>query len=245
MTRSDEGLDDVNEPVYGWSNGGDLIVKASTDWANDASRVGLAANFSEPGVYTVNISATVPNNGGIAGITVRTLALVEWSVGGNTVSRLVSVGQSTSISAPAQGVKVSVYDDSSPFALTPGQPAVKYQVSISVTKGTRVAGSRPLLAAKQTFTELFPIPAVQLSYPVPAGVGVIGVVVLLASSTRPWAVIPDNMIQLQQTSRGNGVGSCDPRQFEYVPLDPSTTDVYLYNSGTFSVFATLYFVIDG
>lgn len=120
----------------GWSTSGTLQTGVTTN------SVHLQANFEDsPGEYTVQFNVDAASN-----IFFNALATLQWSVEGNTVTRVVTVGNGTSISGVGQGVRVSVVDATSiDMCNIAGQGAAKYGVSISVIQGIRATTQQPVL----------------------------------------------------------------------------------------------------
>lgn len=88
----------------------------------------------ESDVYTVQFGITLPVvNGVIVGV--RPQARISWSVADGTVTRLIDVGPGTSISGPAQAVKVALFD--STIAGPMGSAGTPYNCSIQIAKGCR------------------------------------------------------------------------------------------------------------
>jgi len=232
MSRNEEGLDDnySGKPRTSWSTSGKLEAFRSN------KRVSLQAQFAEDDVYTVSYSMVAPTP---RNATVKAVALISWSIAGNSFTRKVSIGSGGSISAPASAVSVIATDDSGEnqaFAALP------YDVSLFVAKGVRAdrsvpptltAGVQPVLA--NNF----------INVPVPQGVGVVSVNILVANDTS--VPIPDQAIKVffMDSTANEVLGSYDPRQIEWAPLPPSCDRVVLQNATGIAQDALVTFGIDG
>jgi len=97
---------------------------------------------NEPGNYTIqfNVTNIRPTRNGDGPGNITPTAEVIWSVEGNSVRRLVSVVNGTSITGIGQGIRVRVFDETDPGDTTAQQ---SYTVSVQVTRGSRPSIQQP------------------------------------------------------------------------------------------------------
>ena len=121
------------EPKKGWSASGNLLAGGSLG-------VGLAANFDEPGPYTLQFTRRFVAS---PVFPIYTLAELIWSVEGNSARRLISVDTGIAISGNGQGVTVKVFDWSGVALLASN---LRYDLDITCVKGLRGSNvQRPFL----------------------------------------------------------------------------------------------------
>lgn len=127
--------------VSGWSASD--ILRAGA--ANQTKQI-LQYTFPTPGVYTVQLEASVPpappgfNIPGGDTAQIRTTALVTWVVRGIPITRKVTVASGTALSGNCETVWVTFIDESS-FSMAAALVPQPYQVRATVTKGRRGASS--------------------------------------------------------------------------------------------------------
>lgn len=115
----------------GWSS----TVKLITQQAKSGS---LQANFSKAEYYTVQFTVEPPT-GASDGIYAAT-ATIAWTVEGNNVYRIVSIGNGVAISGTGEAISVTVNDVTPNVGQAPG---FEYKVNIQVSPGTRANISQP------------------------------------------------------------------------------------------------------
>jgi hypothetical protein len=200
----------------GWSAHGILTR------LNPIRQVGLQAEFPYAGDYTIQFTRdAVP-----AGISVRTEALITWSVEGNFVFRRVNVVNGVSVTGTGQAVKVVINDTTvDPMAFAPGPD---YTVSMQVAPGTRPAVQQPPQLIPAT-GPIFAFGPGTVNIPVPDDAGVISVFGTVVSfSNTP---IPSEQAFIQMSDAAlNTLKVYDPRQYDWVPLAPGTTFITLINA---------------
>jgi hypothetical protein len=198
---TEDGSSDVDQKqlnkVTGWSSSGTLFTGVK------GNEVKLQAIFKDdPGNYSVEFNVQLPavGNGPTSTfIYAAPEALITWTVKGNTVTRRVSVGDGVTVSGMAEGVNISVFDNSTQnnLAAAGGQGAIAYTVSIQVVKGLRPNTQQP-----PTLVALDPRPGVFLGLygiivqtgadvhvPIPQDAGVVSVFVT-AFSLAPVRGVP-------------------------------------------------------
>ena len=122
----------IGIPAYGWGMSG--VLQAG----NPNLAVGLDATFDrQMQVHTVQFDGLDNDLNTGLGINPITEAEITWGVNGVPVRRVVNVQDGASISAPAQGVSVRVFDR------TIGGTGTEYRIGITVTPGVRANIQQP------------------------------------------------------------------------------------------------------
>jgi hypothetical protein len=229
---------DTDHMKDGWSQSGKLTSE------NPNQPVTMQANFPFSGVYTVQFSVASPPSG-----VYRAVALVAWTVEGNTITRLIDIGNGVSISAPAQAVRVIV-NDMTTTALG-GTAGETYGVTVSATRGVRAVTGLPLTLRAtspsgdiQAFTIA---PGATATFTIPQDAGVLGVEV--TASVDVAATIADLIIAQVNTAGatrfklykyvdpGSGVG--------FVSITPLATSIQVTNIGPDPTVVSLTWAIEG
>jgi hypothetical protein len=124
--------------ITGWSKTANLRS------FNAGQKDSLQADFDDAGgagTFTVqfDIFNFDPDIGPI-----NPIAVLDWSVEGNSVRRVISVSSGTSITGVGSAVKVTVYDDNPniPLAVPPSMPQ-PYQIGITIAPGVRATTPNP------------------------------------------------------------------------------------------------------
>lgn len=237
---SDEGLDSgYSEPIGGWSAAGQMTA------LDTLKSVHLQAIFKKPGPYTVQFA--VQQLTANVDTVVEPKAIIDWSVAGNTITRKVDALNGASITGVGEGVRVRVVDETSTGN------AVDYAVTITVAPGVR--------PAKPDYPTLTPVhsgnPQVvavnsTAVFTVPEGVGVAAVSVKASYSTIPIAPASPITDQMLIVTHRAPVGTIDPalkrydpRESDWVPLAPGTTEVWVNNVGAANLRIQLSWGVDG
>ena len=137
MYKSSDGVDfgsAAREAPKGWSVDGVLATPDAAGVTPSLS-VGLQQLFPA-GTYTLQFGLTRPADIGGSVKIARAVATVEWSVAGNTITRVITVDDGTSLTGVAEGVRVTVVDAT---RQTLGSPGYNYNVSISLAAGQRAS----------------------------------------------------------------------------------------------------------
>lgn len=183
---------DTRAKKQGWQQSGTLTTGDTT------KQVSMQADFPVAGYYTVQFGVKPPE---LPPPTAQPAfdieAEITWSVEGQFVRRLVSVGNGTSVSGPGQAVKVTIRDKTAEtFPLT---AALDYTVSVQVTPGTRPAEERPPIL--RGFPEVVDVaPLGVTSIDVPPDAGVISVETTAGIFTFPPATAQANVQVVQSTA---------------------------------------------
>ena len=237
MTRSNFDAHDsprdtrprFNESANAQAATGNLIL------GNTTKSVHMQAVFESPVYITVQIDAQPPSGGAPAYGFFDAYAVIGWSVkGGGTVRRTVSVGNGVTISAPAQGVTVSVFDQSTTYPLADG---TEYFVTIQATPDSRPSTTNPPWLEGYYPAQLIP-PLGTLALIVPQGVGAHSAQVLLSQSVDFFptvSTIPITAIVSQANSGAAEIplASYNPQaQTGFVPLASGCNLLLVYNTST-------------
>ena len=198
---------------------------------------------------------------------VDAVAIIQWVVQGNKVTRAVTVGNGTTISAPAEAVSIMVLDNTYSLQSAGGSPSgsgpgYAYIVNIQVTTGVRATISPPLLnwtyppGAVATETPGGPIyqpfanlPAPGLgstTVPIPQGFGVNSFSIGAIDSIHPATAPILNVAQFDAS--GNiltraFLGPPDPAEF--IPLIPNAVSLIIYSPGPDTQDFSIVYGVDG
>jgi hypothetical protein len=249
MYKSSDGVDfgsGAREAPKGWSVAGTLATPDATG-ATPALSVSLQQIFSAVGEYTLYFELTEPEDTSLSAKNARAKALIEWSVGGNTITREVSVASGTSVTGVAESVRVVMTDDTID---NPGNPGYEYEVTASLAPGSRAAytsvplssGIPPILGVTN---------GAPVTVPVPQGVGVALVAVVpgtfLVGGVNTNLEYRDLTVRLLGSS-GDVLLDWKPPSTGvlWVPLVPGTASVYVACSRVLGIISTaILFGIDG
>lgn len=215
----------------GWSASGRLVSKDS----NPA--VQLQANFQDSTPYTVQFSITnlKATDGSTDVGSYNPTAEIVWSVEGNSVRRVVSVINGTSVTGVGQGCRVTVRDQ------TPTGDSTKemeYVVSILVAPGVRAANQlQPVLVPLITDPFLVTRPgtvfvdggtAVDIQIPENAGVTSVYITASSLNAGIP-IILTDADVQASHTNSAYVYKEYNPIKYTWVPIGPGTTTIRLTN----------------
>ena len=224
----------------------DPVVSLQVDFPSD-----------ERCVHTIVFEVIPPDGPLDLDKTAYVTAVVDWMVGGQKISRIVSLANGASISGVGESVKVSM-KDATPLVGAPRQtPGTKYTVTAAVAPGTRGSNSLP-----PTFTPVPLDPSVPFSFatlatsggnlnvPVPtvngitAGAVSVKVTGLLLAS--PFIDVASVEV-LQFAASGNTLVAYMADQYiDFVPLHPLCTYVRVINTSAVDEAAvSVVFGIDG
>jgi len=229
--------------LKGWSASGKLLVGVPNPAAidveteNSLEAVNLAVNFTRPNTYTLQFSTNAlqkPN----PTQTVRTLAEIIWSVSGNSVRRLISVLNGTSISGSGEGVTAKVFDWSGSSAVA----RTSYNVGVLLSPGIRGSTSQPpTLEMARDFVRgngvLVNINAgtdVDFLIPVNAGVNS----VFFSVTTGGFVpILPENVKFVQEAPFGQGqkAGDLSGVGFKWWPISAGASKINVDNNTAQSI----------
>lgn len=205
----------------GWSSSGPITIQ------NTQTGVKLAVDFPKSGQYTVQFGVEPAIDPATQlPYASDTQATISWSVAGNTVQRVVSVGNGVSVSGTGQAVTVVVRD----VTVNTSAPAgTKYNVSVQVSPGTRASNGHPaILISPLSRTQLAPAPGPGefVIFDIPANSGVISVEVEAGDPVvggTPMDVV------ISQFSGANVYKTYTYSGPVFVPVAPSATKLIISN----------------
>jgi hypothetical protein len=166
----------------------------------------------DPGNYTLQFGVDDPNTSATVDGYVLTRAEIIWKVSGNDVRRVVDCANGVSVTGAAEGVSVSVFDETN----GPRANSRPYVVSLQVVKGTRPSIQQPpvystaeaVLAGAGAFVDIN----------IPANIGAVSVSVVVAPVNVGVAIGAYDIEVIQFAPTLTGRKRYDPRQDQWVPL---------------------------
>jgi hypothetical protein len=209
----------------------------------------LQCQFNEPDNYTVQFKVSnrkIPVTGNI-----NPVATVTWFLGGNSLSRKLSVYDGASITGCASNVTVTVADETDRLDTSPSQD---YTVTIMTAKGSRADIQQPptysiyqLSNAGPNTRRLgcsFVLAGTSIIVPVPTEAGIVSV--FGTASAPNGAVFPEgDLIIRQRNVTPLVVKQYDARNLGWVPISPQTVDIELINNSAVDTLFGLTWGIDG
>lgn len=227
--RVEQGEVDLNGNQQSHSGGWANTITMTT---GETDKIGsLAANFPIAGLYTVEISVELPYvPDHPTGKAPDLEALITWSVEGHSVRRRVSVGYGVSVSAPAQGIQVQLFDMTDNSG---GYEAADYIASVLITPGVRPSDGQPPTLDLQGFTVLPGQDTVDINA-IPAGVGAKSVLITAirygnANNIVVTQPAPGFIQVVQEDANGLPLKVYDPRDYGFMPLSPGCVNVLIRN----------------
>jgi hypothetical protein len=216
------------------------------------AKVSLAANFKHTGNFTAQFFL-VPKPGAAPQppppdppnffAPIQAEASIVWSIEGNSIKRLISVSNGSSITGVAQGVRIVVSD----VTTTPSSPPIllgqSYFVGITVAPGVRGSDSIPPVLVRQSIVFVV-LAASNIDIPLPLEAGAKSVLVTVADLA--GTAIPDQGARVAQSdSSSSALAMYDPRAFGFCPLVPGTVKINVANLTASTQVYTVIFGIDG
>ena len=201
------------------------------------ANIPVQAQFIEPSAYTVQFAF---DDSAVVTGQARAQAEIDWSVDGNTVRRVVSIGNGVSVSGFGQAVSVVMRD------LGQGGNGDPYLVTCNINPGTRPSQNQPPFL--EVYNEDgFAAPGDDFIVQVPKNVGAISVFIPIYTITPP---VGEQEVLITQEIPGTVLKGYDPFKFPgFIPLSPNTDFVRITNLGTGGdptiLFPTVAFGIDG
>lgn len=214
-----------------WSASGALVSRVPND------NITLQSNFVEnPEGYTVQFSITNIEAVAGAGLPIGNYAPtaeIVWSVEGNSVRRLVSVVNGTTVSGVGQGCRVKVYDET---PLSDATPQTTYIVGIQIAPGVRAATQVqptyvPPIVDSLGSTRIGALvvqPGVGGLTPVdvPVNAGVTCVFITASKFTGTPIVLTDADVHVYHTSVSGVTNKAyNPMNYGWVPVAPETDHI--------------------
>jgi hypothetical protein len=228
----------VERWVTGQPSGNKTLVSGDT-----ANTLGIQAHFLRPGTYTAYFtfepldSLTAPPT--IA--PVRIEATIEWMVGGNTVTRRVSIVNGTSIQGVCESVRIVVRDVTVPVGATVTL-GIRYNVSVSVAPGARGSYETPPILCESTSISI--LAGNVFVGAIPQNVGAKSILVMVAAPS--GVPIAEQACQVAQVNSAFvPLGQYDPRAFAWAPVLPGASNFQLFNNSPVTLLFAVVFGIDG
>jgi hypothetical protein len=202
--------------------------------------------MQEGGVYTCTFDVIPPTDEDGDMLPFAATAQIRWNENGNSIQRIISIVQGTSISLPGRVVDIRVTDVTPELLPISGDPTPgagsKYTVSVVIDRGMRPSKSYPptLYSGIATFP-----PATAVTIPIPLKSGVDSLEVTAVEDVAFPTVKPNIVVSFQ-----NGTGifkQYDPSVTPgFVPIPPGATDVVITNADpTNATNITLTWGVDG
>jgi len=225
----------------GWSASGVLLGIGPLALTPSRDRqVSLQVEFPEARNYTIQfkISPTGRTVGSLP--EVRALAIIDWSVEGNTVRRKIHIKEGQSITGTGQAVRVVVVDDSLAAFIVGNEP--NYLVQILVAPGTRPTIENPPQLEPEIAVVTIPAAGNHV-FTVPVDAGINSVAITCASTA--GAPLPDQSVQVQQRDLVGPLKWYDPRQYFWVPVSSGTVTIKVINNSGAEIQVQITYGIDG
>jgi hypothetical protein len=247
------------EKTGGWSASGELVTGGG-----DGAGVNLQAVFPNAGNYTLQFSVQRGDT-----YIVRPTAEITWSVQGNSVNRLVSIGNGLSISGQAEGVSVRIYDSLTENLGFDHWLGLPYLVSMQVVPGTRPNVGQPPTYSPVSYIEEnyndasiethdigYTLAQVLKNRPIkiliPENAGAISFLAHFIwnapiAGDEPDEFIPNHHILINQmTGAGYVLATYGHKDaIGFIPLIPGCTQIQIVNRSLMDVRTSFLFGIDG
>jgi hypothetical protein len=221
-------------------------------------QVDFTRQMGGAGVYTIQFYVVPPGadpiNPAFSGF-YQAIAVITFSVEGNFVKRVVSIGDGVSISGCGQAVEVDVYDTTPPMQDDDGNPyntpGLPYTVGILVTEGTRASTALPPTYINAVASDLsaFGVINDKVIYPVPVNAGVVSAKIFVCNNGQS-GVNPN--VTVQQLTPGAGIypasvlaeyNPCINTGFE--PIVPGCQQILIINNATTTCSVMIIWGVDG
>jgi hypothetical protein len=230
------------------------LLTAMVDSVNgtlQTNYTGITTNIANLSVTAVN---PIPGSPGLPGASqpVDPVAIIQFTVQGNKVQRIISVSNGISISGPAEAIQVMVIDNTS-YPLSKGYT---YQVSIQVTPGVRAAVNQPAILywsyppvagnAQSTAVVLAPAGGdILVNVPVDAGV-VSACIVAVGETGGATPFAQPQVVVIQLASAIQVAATFQPEPGRFIPLVSNCSVLQLLNNDpTNSALVAVIWGIDG
>lgn len=231
-------LKDAFDSKRGWSQTGEMVVGGN-------AKVTLQADFDVPSYYTVQFNIIPPADLQIPDPLqqLNVYAEITWNVSGNSVRRIISVGDGISISGTGQGCRVKVFDNST--LRTPGA-TFRYQVTCQISPDTRASNTNapptlwtqpqddgfelvyadPLSTRNVNVSNVLIAAGNVRAFDVPDDAGVNGMFFQVQNFSNPANGVPDGSLLIRQRQSESGTliqshNDASSRNI-WIPIYPST-----------------------
>lgn len=225
-------MDKQHGPITGWSQSGPLTTGKGINGGKGQS-VSLQAKLSHPDSLTVQFNLSGPKTG-----RANCRANISATVEGNEVNRIVTVMDGASITLRGQVINVEARDFTDPAIDNDNN----YNVEILATLGVRAGNKQPPILnplVKSTnfgsvgvlspIVAVIVVPALGTTFvPIPNDAGVISAFVTVISDGT--AFTQDEVLVQHYTTTGTVLRDYDPRNYDWVPLTPTTGSLGLKNN---------------
>lgn len=247
--RRTTGTDTTYGQKSGWGQAGTLIA------GDPHGQVTAQANLEEGGTMTAYFQVT-PNPASNNPIYVA--ATVIWRIAGHEVVRKITVGNGSSITGVAEGVRIILTDATAAFVsqAPPSPPItpVPYSVNVQFALGARGTNKQPPVLIPSTLDPsstgaqgqggVFTVNAAGTAViPIDTTAGVISTyITVISEGTNPafGLYIADFMYNATRTK------AYEPRQYpDWVPVTPGANFLRLGNADTSPALFSVTFGIDG
>jgi len=189
------------------------------------------------------------NAPGTAG-TINPVATVVWNLGGNRVTRVMSVYDGASITGIGDVITVTVSDET---ISDPNNPQQQYPVTIMVAKGSRASTFQPPTYATyitgtngDKFLGFSVVPNGSPGYvnvPIPQKAGVISV--FITAHNAGEIITEADVTVMEKNALGTTLSEYDPRGLGWVPINPQAISLWLVNNASFGITFGVTWGIDG
>ncbi len=225
----------------GWSVGGKLQRE------NTSKTLSLQCHFASPETYTIQFNVIGPAVSTAVNVSSRKIqAEIDWSVAGNVIRRVISVGEGTSISGNAEAVRVVLRDVTAYNGVN--HDTTEYTVSVTVVKGVR--GSALIPPILDVGSTVSVAAGTVETIDVPQGKGINGFYASIEAvdDTDEVVALPAGLCicTQKQNSASPPLFSSDPQLFQWIPLVPGATILRFNNASDDLLFAVfVLWSIDG
>lgn len=214
----------------GWSSSVGLITGQS-------SPASIQANFPDAEYKTIQFGVVPPDDGKSTSSVFDATAFISWSVEGNTVTRLISIGNGVSISAPAQAYNITITDKTPNLGGTQvlGKP---YSITVNITPGSRPNSITPPIF-KPVARAIVLAPAGSTAQFIPAG----AVAVMITAYDA--VAFTNGNVTIDQITAGNALFMEYSALNQFMPLAGNAQQIRVTNQGANNVNVAFIFAIDG
>jgi hypothetical protein len=263
-------------PVIGGNPAPALVAGQLLQFSNDPTRIYSVSSFTPPSTLVLTLpfrgtsqlragvsllgNATIPLAPPAVPVTplpVDCVAIIQFTIAGVKIQRIISIANGASISGPGEAIQVLLIDNT----LAPGSFGYAYDVTVTVSPGVRAAITRPMLywnypptaiitpSAGPTVAQPFNLvnipPATFISLPIPVNAGIN---TLNLSSYDFTAPATPPVINVGQRDSGGTFVRLDysPTGTVFLPVAPDATVIQIINpSATDTISVSVTWGIDG
>jgi hypothetical protein len=217
----------------GWSGGGPLTINGGPNVQATAQ-----ADFpkKEGAMHTVQfqVSPPTPPLVGAKSLdgTYAAYAMIQWSVNGVQINRVISVVNGMSISGVGESVKIFVVD-ATPVSSNQ-TPGLIYTVDITIAVGSRPSNTNPPYWAPVPYFALFIATAGPvITIPIPQNIGANSLFIQMVYLSGAGIPEPSQAVVVIQNQAGVNLATYNPSDYtDFVPLPPQAALIVFSNPGT-------------